>query len=83
MKFIKIPTEFLKLFPITVDNLRVELLEDKQGDLYISEKSFVWNLFNKKVTKQQGKKDLLAPLYEYLLTAERVTIELKENKTGI
>ena len=77
MKFIKVHKKFLNLFPITVDNLRVELIEDIKGGFYVSEKSFNWEVFYNKIIKNETQVEKLTLLYEYVKKAKRVEITIK------
>ena len=77
MKFIKVDKKFLNLFPITVDNLRVELIEDNKGGFYVSEKCFDWEVFYNKIIKNKTQVEKLTLLYQYVKKAKRVEITIK------
>lgn len=83
MRFIKVPTNFLHLSPIRIDNMRVELIEDIKGDFYVSQKSFNWSDFYNKIEKDKSKFDKLTPLYEYVEKAKRVEITIKVTEEEI
>ena len=78
VKFIKIPAEYLELFPIDINSMRIEMLESVEGGFYVPYKAVVWKEF--KIKFDQTPTEQLAPLYEYLLSADRVNIEIKEEE---
>jgi hypothetical protein len=75
-KYIKIPSDYQSLFPIAIDNMRVELTEDIQGDKYVSERCLNWSDFLNKLDKNSAKKEELTPFYEYAKAFKAVEIEL-------
>jgi hypothetical protein len=79
-KYFKIPKEYYHLFAITIDNMRVELVEDINGDKYIPERCLDWTDFLNKFDKNLEKKEELMPLYEYVSKSEAVEIELKKEE---
>ena len=76
-KYIKIPEEYYNLFPVSIDNMRVELVEDVDGNKYVPERCLEWTEFLNKFDKNLEKKEDLMPLYEYVSKSEAVEIELK------
>ena len=79
-KYFKIPKEYYHLFAITIDNMRVEFIEDINGDKYIPERCLQWTDFLNKFDKDLKKKEELMPLYDYVSKSESVTIELKKEE---
>ena len=75
-KYIKIPSDYHKLFPISIDNMRVELTEDVNGDKYVSERCLNWSDFLNKLDKNSAKKEELTPFYDYAKKGKAVEIEL-------
>ena len=82
-KYIKIPTGYQSLFPISIDNMRVELVEDINGDKYVPARCLQWIDFLNKFDKNLDKKEELLPLYEYASKSEAVEIELKKEEETI
>ena len=76
-KYIKIPNEYQSLFPISIDNMRVELTEDINGEKYVSERCLNWSDFLNKIDKNLAKKEELMPLYEYVKKGKLVGIKFK------
>ena len=83
MNFIKVPAELIYLFPIRIDNLRIELTEDEDGDFYVSEGCLEWAEFNSKLEGDQSKQEPLVALYTALELAERVEITIKVTEEEI
>lgn len=78
VKFIKIPAEYLDLFPIKVGNMKIQLIESRYSGFYVSEKSIQWNEFFDKLSKDKDKSKTYTPLFDFLKTARRVNILFKE-----
>lgn len=77
-KYIKIPAEYYNLFPVSIDNMRVEFIEDINGDKYVPERCLNWNDFLNKFNKDLKRKEELMPLYDYVSTSKAIGIELKK-----
>lgn len=77
-KYIKIPNEYLNLFPISIDNMRVELLTGEDDHRYIADKCLVWTEFLDKFDSDLARKEELMPLYTYVLNSNAVSTQLKK-----
>ena len=77
-KYFKIPKEYQSLFPISIDNMRVECIEDINGNKYVPEKCLNWTDFLNKFNKNIQRKKELTPLYNYLINSKSVEIEFKK-----
>ena len=82
-KYIKIPKKYHKIFPVSIDNMRVELVEDVDGNKYVPKRCLEWTDFLNKFDKNLHKKEELMPLYDYVSKSEAVEIELKITENGI
>tara|TARA_R110002124_G_scaffold74631_2_gene200303 strand:+ start:965 stop:1222 length:258 start_codon:yes stop_codon:yes gene_type:complete len=82
-KYIKIPKKYHNLFAVSIDNMRVELVEDINGHKYVPERCLNWIDFLNKFDKNLDKKEELLPLYEYASKSEAVEIELKKEEETI
>ena len=71
------------LFAVSIDNMRVELVEDINGHKYVPERCLNWTDFLNKFDKNLDKKEELLPLYEYASKSEAVEIELKKEEETI
>jgi hypothetical protein len=76
-KYIKIPKKYCNLFAVSIDNMRVELVEDVDGYKYVPARCLEWTDFLNKFDKNLEKKEDLMPLYEYVSKSKAVEIKLK------
>ena len=79
-KYFKIPNKYYKLFAISIDNMRVELVEDVDGNKYVPARCVEWTDFLNKFDKDLEKKEELMPLYEYVSKSEAVEIEFVQDE---